>query len=405
MAAVWSRDYDAARPVGRVNICRFRRRCIEERHVTLNLVVPSVLQSGPLGVLPILPAVVRALLSRKRSLQSLLFANRPAIDRALAALERFCPDVLLVDSVRLLDFVIAVRRTFPGLRIVVDMDDLLSRRMAEWLALGEGVSLGYLEESVPDWLRRLLGLRAIGKAITAHERDALAREETELCGWVDAVALISDREARLLEERLTQHPEILPPTITTLRPAWRPVRELANLDGRLRFVFVGTDRLLQNRVTIDRLIDLWRVLRPARSLVIYGERTRHLADLPPGVELGGWVGNLDKVYDGRSILLAPAFVRGGVKTKILEAVAYGCPVVANDAAYEGIVAEPPSLGFDSDQLPRLLNEPESFRTELLAQTRSLRAEIGQKFAEPVVIEVLERLLDLRPALHLVPQPS
>lgn len=405
VAAVWARDYEAARPTGRVHICRFRRRCLDARHTTLNLIVPSVLQAGLRGLLPILPAAGRALLRGDRSLQSLIFANRPAIDRALAELARFRPDVLLVDSVRLLDLVLAVRRAFPGLRIVVDMDDLLSRRMAAWLAVGQGVGLGYLQDSVPAWLRSLFGLGWVSRAVTAFERDALAREEIELSSRVDAVALISEQEARLLEERLARHPEIVPPTIVALGPPWRAEREVAALDGPLRFVFVGSDRLLQNRATIDRLIELWRERRSRRPLVIYGEQSRALRDLPPGVELRGWAPDVDSIYDGRSILLAPAFVRGGVKTKILEALAYGCPTVANAEAYEGIVTTPPALGFDSEELPRLLAEPEAFRATLIAQTRQLRAEVGRRFAEPLVVEALERLLDLRPALHLVPQPA
>ena len=56
VAAVWARDYAAARPVGRVNICRFRRRSLEERYTVLNLIVPSVLQRGVAGGLRILPA-------------------------------------------------------------------------------------------------------------------------------------------------------------------------------------------------------------------------------------------------------------------------------------------------------------------------------------------------------------
>lgn len=405
VAAVWARDYEAARPTGRVHICRFRRRCLDARHTTLHLIVPTVLQQGPWGLLPILPAAARALLRGNRSLQSLLFDNRRAIDAALAALADFRPDVLLVDSVRLLDFVLAARCAFPGLRIVIDMDDLLSRRMAAWLAIGQGIGLGYLQDSLPAWLRGLLGLGWISRAITAHERDALAQEEIELCSHVDAVGLISDQEARLLEERLALRPDIVPPTIATLRPPWRAEREIAPLDGPLRFVFVGTDRLLQNRTTIDHLIELWRTLRPPRPLVVYGEQSRPRIGDVPGVEFRGWVNGLDEVYDGRSILLAPAFVRGGVKTKVLEALAYGCPVLANAAAYEGIVADPPALGFECESLPQILAEPEAFRDELLAQTRALRAEVARRFAEAQVIEALERLLDLRPALHLVPEST
>ncbi len=405
VAAVWARDYDAAQPAGRVNICRFRRRCLDARYTTTNLVVPSVLQGGLGGLLPVLRPAARALLRGDRSLQSLLFANRPAIAAALAALARFRPDVLLVDSVRLFDFVVAAREAFPGLRIVLDMDDLLSRRMAAWLAAGQGVGLGYLQDKVPGWVGPLLGLDAIGRRIVAHEEAALAREEIELCGLVDSVVLISEQEAGLLDARLADRPELVPPTVAAIGPPWRAEREVASLEGPLRFVFVGSDRLLQNRATIDHLIGLWRELRPRTPLVVYGEQSRRLHDLPAGVELRGWASDLDAVYDGRSILLAPAFVRGGIKTKILEALAHGCPTVANATAYEGIVANPPPLGFESPELPRLLAEPEAFRAELVAQTRELRQAVARRFVEPLVIDALDRLLDPRPAFHLVPQSA
>lgn len=405
VAAVWARDYDAARPAGRVNICRFRRRCLDARYTTLNLVVPSVLQGGIGHLLPVLRPAARALLRGDRSLQSLLFANRPAIAAALAALARFEPDVLLVDSVRLFDLVLAVREAFPGLRIVLDMDDLLSRRMAAWRAIGQGVGLGYLQDKVPGWVGPLLGLDAIGRRILAHEEAALAREEIELCGRVDTVILISDLEAGLLEARLAEEPEIVPPLVAAIGPPWRAERAVATLVPPLRFVFVGSDRLLQNRTTIDYLIGLWRELRPQTPLVIYGEQSRRLRDLPPGVELRGWASDLDAVYDGRSILLAPAFVRGGVKTKILEALAYGCPTVANATAFEGIVASPPALGFESPELPRLLAEPAAFRERLVVQAGELRRAVARRFAEPLVVDALDRLLDPRPAFHLVPRSA
>lgn len=405
VAAVWARDYETARPAGRVNICRFRRRCLDSRYTTLNLVVPSVLTNGVAGLLPLVRPAVRALARGDRSLQSLLFANRPAIQAAIAALARFRPDVLLVDSVRLLDLVLAVREAFPGLRIVLDMDDLLSRRMAAWLEAGQGVGLGYLQDSLPPWVGSLLGLDWIGRRLIGHEEAALAREEIELCARVDTVVLISEQEAGLLDARLAEHTEIVPPIVAAVGPPWRAEREVAALEGPLRFVFVGSDRLLQNRATIDQLVRLWATLRPAHPFVVYGEQSRPPKELPPGVELRGWAFDLDSVYDGRSILLAPAFVRGGIKTKILEALAYGCPTIGNATAYEGIVASPPALGFESPELPRLLAEPEAFRARLVAQTKALRHEVARRFAEPLVVDALDRLLDPRPALHLVPQSA
>ena len=61
------------------------------------------------------------------------------------------------------------------------------------------------------------------------------------------------------------------------------------------------------------------------------------------VVFAGFAKTLDDVYTQGSIALCPTFLRGGIKSKVIEAISYGCVPVGNPAAYEG-------LGFSDDAL-------------------------------------------------------
>ena len=53
----------------------------------------------------------------------------------------------------------------------------------------------------------------------------------------------------------------------------------------------------------------------------------------------GYVDDLDSVYRDSSLFVAPLVAGAGVKFKVLDAMAYGLPVVATPIAAEGIVEE------------------------------------------------------------------
>jgi glycosyltransferase involved in cell wall biosynthesis len=107
------------------------------------------------------------------------------------------------------------------------------------------------------------------------------------------------------------------------------------LKGPVRFVFIGSDALTQNRLTIDYLLDLWRRHAIAAPLVFFGLQSRTL-DLPANVSVAGYVDSIAQVYDGHSVLLTPSMIGGGVKTKVLEAFAHGAPVIANALTFESM---------------------------------------------------------------------
>ena len=62
----------------------------------------------------------------------------------------------------------------------------------------------------------------------------------------------------------------------------------------------------------------------------------------PGIEVPGFVESLDDLYAGSRVVVTPILVGGGTRFKIIEAGAYGRPVVSTTVGMEGIDLTPGS---------------------------------------------------------------
>ena len=80
-------------------------------------------------------------------------------------------------------------------------------------------------------------------------------------------------------------------------------------------------------------------VRPDAKLIIAGthpENIRSYYSEIPGVEFTGFVENLDALYARSRIVCCPILSGGGTRVKIIEAAAYGKPIVATPIGAEGL---------------------------------------------------------------------
>jgi glycosyltransferase involved in cell wall biosynthesis len=61
---------------------------------------------------------------------------------------------------------------------------------------------------------------------------------------------------------------------------------------------------------------------------------RHLA--AEGIEVHGWVADLDPLFDAARVFVAPLRYGAGIKIKVLDSLAHGVPVVLSPIAAEGL---------------------------------------------------------------------
>lgn len=84
--------------------------------------------------------------------------------------------------------------------------------------------------------------------------------------------------------------------------------------------------------------DIYKVMPNARLLIAgpYPENIRGYSQKVPGVEFLGFVPDLDKLYQRSRVVCCPILSGGGTRVKMIEAAAYGKPIVATRIGAEGL---------------------------------------------------------------------
>jgi glycosyltransferase involved in cell wall biosynthesis len=382
---IWTRDLDEERMAGRLRVARAARAALASAEDATSIRLPSAVSDWSFrrflsSALALAGSLLRG---RPLPLQCAIFAAGADIRSAIEQIPADT-DAVYLDGVRTFPLLQRLRRARPDLRIIVDLDDLMSRRMDLLLSVGQPLSPGYLTLKLPGFLRNILTSDTLGRLIVLYEHAALKGAERDMLSLADSVVLLASEDAlalRIVGRALKQSRA----EIVTVPPGVEPVREPpAALSPPLRFIFIGTDTLTQNRLTIDYLLEVWTRLKPAAPLVIYGIQTRK-PDPPAGVSFPGYAERLDDIYDGRSVLLTPSFLRGGVKTKVLEAMAWGAPVVGNRQTFESMALphDYPLITDDPAELDALVLNPEAYSDRLLQAARMGGAYI-RKLHDPAV---------------------
>jgi hypothetical protein len=273
-------------------------------------------------------SALRALTVGDLSLNEALFVDR-SVRRGIAGLmAAVAPDAVVLDTLRLFSAVSEVPEP-----VVVDLDDLLSLRYAGMgtVAGADAVGvLGFTAGRVPVPLRPLAA-RAAVRLLRWESRRITARE-VAVCAAATAVGLVSRREAEVLAARSGRDIAWLPPAVPV------PAEPVEQRDG---LVFLGGLDYLPNlqalRFYRDAVLPHLDPVDPRQVLHVVGHAPDDLrAELDvPGMVLHGYVEDLSEALS-RRIMVAPLLDGGGLKLKVVQAMAHGLPVVGTPHAFEGI---------------------------------------------------------------------
>jgi hypothetical protein len=378
---VMTRDIPRAATNGRERTLRFVREAIAKDAEVRELKISSVFETGTLA------AKARAgmriaqgmLTARPCALQVAMFASADARNRLVETIDAFRPDVIYFDGIRMVDYAVFVRRRYPESHIISDFDDLMSRR-ANILRTGNyALSVGYLAKSIPSAIVSVINSRLARSLLLRYEEHALKGHERVAAASSDAITLVSTTDAdslkRFLSEAIKLKVHVIAPPIDAVKPVAPPAHPA-------RFVFVGADSQLQNKLAIDYLLDTWKTHKLQMPLVIYGKMARQYEPVE-NVTFAGFAKTLGEVYTPNSIALCPTFLRGGIKSKVLEAIAHGCLPVGNDAAYEGLDFDDAALAMQNERLERFLSNPHADMKDVLEAATRFARFCEHNFSLPV----------------------
>lgn len=365
VALVITRSLDVQENIGRIKTLRQICAVLEAEFTVSRYRLLNLLETRRLG--DFAGAFARAIWAlvclRPLPLQSVLYSSGREIRQLRNDLREQNFDAIYLDSVRAQMLFRSLQKVLPSCRFVVDLDDLMSRRMELTAESGQAPSFGYLRDAVPAPLRRLIET-PLSRWLCRYEAAALNRAEVEIARAAQAVVLVSTLERNMLRDRLqpaaSLHVRAIPPPALAVRDP--------DMVAGYRFTFIGSDKLLQNRLSIDYLIGLWQRLGLSRELHIYGRQERPPTEMQ-NVVWHGYVENLAEVYTRDSILLLPVLVPGGIKTKAIEAWSYGRPVLGNPIAFEGLSIEAYPLAVALQDWSDYLSNPAKHRDKWISAAR------------------------------------
>lgn len=174
-----------------------------------------------------------------------------------------------------------------------------------------------------------------------------------------------------------------------------PPRVPAPAQGKV-MLFLGLLSFGPNSAAADHLVrDIWPLVHravPDARLVVAGARPELLAAYqapPPGVTFPGFVADLERLYAEVALVCCPIRSGSGTRIKILEAAAWGRPVVSTTLGAEG-------LEFTDGAEILLRDDPRDFAEACIALlqdpnracelARRARAVVEQKYVRRVVVD-------------------
>ena len=153
----------------------------------------------------------------------------------------------------------------------------------------------------------------------------------------------STTEMKRLESQYPALPLVLlPNTVSVAAP------KLRARSSKFRILFVGTLNHYPNADAAEFLVaELAPLLDPTRFEICIagsggGRRAWLKRLLSPGATVRwlGFVEDLEELYAATDAVVVPIRAGGGTRIKILEALAYGLPVVSTSVGMEGLLLEP-----------------------------------------------------------------
>lgn len=279
-------------------------------------------------------AVIRSLVYRQSLNSQIYKSNR--IDKFLAKqsdLHDF--DIWYFDMVRTESYA----KNTTGKKIV-DLDDLLSARYrAASMKRQDANYLGYFGSGVPRFVSGIF--RYFSRFVLIREFYLLREEEREICRRSDLVVLVNEEEASKLAAKSRCNVESMPMSVPI-----NPVSLGSYSSGEIKLMFLGGLDYQPNLEALQffskQILPACRAMDgfPKIKLTVVGRAPSQLQALvgDDEIEYKGFVDDLYTEFSLHNVFVAPIVSGTGLKTKVLEAMGAGMPVLATSFAMSGVGA-------------------------------------------------------------------
>lgn len=280
--------------------------------------------------------IVNVLFNDKWPLQIALYQDK----YCFSDIKKYCmyikPTAVYFDMVRL-----SMYRNAVSLKTkkILMMDDILSKRYYRQVNInkGNGNIFGYYNKFVPKVISKIFNNDLLKNTILEFEANRMKKWEMESCLHFDYITLVSPKETMELKKITSKNNIICVPMV---------VEDKYFLNGNEPkindLVFVGNFNYAPNVDSLAYIIDkVFPNIKNKVILNVIGNCPRNIRKKYLNKNFIHFLGRVEDLrvnVQSSWIFVAPIVYGTGIKTKIIEAMAMGMPVITNEIGAEGINA-------------------------------------------------------------------
>jgi len=233
--------------------------------------------------------------------------------QAFEACLSYQPDAIFVDKLQAMCPLLLTKESLPP--VFFNMDDI------------EHVALVRSARNMPEWRTKFWSYSRVPALMYGERRAARLAEKTFIC---------SELDRKYLEKYWGIGKVATVPNAVSI-PKEQPVTVESTL------LFIGSYTYQPNIEAAEFLIrKIWPKVQkemPMAKLIIAGACPDRICGYgvgKNGIEFPGFVDDLPELYRKTKIVCAPILTGAGTRVKIIEAAAYGKPIVATSLGAEGL---------------------------------------------------------------------
>ncbi|WP_052220318.1 glycosyltransferase family 4 protein [Clostridium homopropionicum] len=287
--------------------------------------------------------LINSLIKKKWPLQVSLYYSKKTHDRLIKIINKISPEILICDMARTAEYLRNIN--IPNIKKVLDMDDLISKRYIRQ-ANNDNLNIstfGIYTQKMPLSLKKILNYHLLIKKILKLEGKLLAKYEIGVCNDFEKIIFVSSIEADEYN-RKTNSNKAIDVTIGVDYDYFS--EKVAKIKQQNLIGFLGNMYVSHNRDAVSYFLkeifpEIKKNIPNVKFRIIgrcsneYKIQFKELDYL----EVTGEVEDIREYVQECSVMVAPLTYGSGIKTKILETMAMGTPVVTNNIGVEGIMVE------------------------------------------------------------------
>lgn len=276
----------------------------------------------------------------KNPLQVSLYYDRKQKQYLKKIINKNKYDIAICDMARTAEYL----KDIEGIKKVLDMNDIISNRYyRQYNSINKYSNiLGQFSNKIPRPLKKIVENEYIAKFIIKKEANLLKKYEINIGKYFDYIIFVSYLETSQYNKLIGDNKAITIPIGVNYNYY---SKQLVNKSKVPMIIFLGNMDISHNRDAVNNFIEniFPKLIQEIPNLIfrIVGkcnESYKKEMEKNKNVQVTGMVDDLRKYIQEGWLSVAPLTYGSGVKTKILETMAMGLPVVTNKIGGEGISA-------------------------------------------------------------------